>query len=295
MKGKKRQGSSRFYLANCNHCKQGRPTAGPALGMAGTARSAPSTPPQTQEPSTPPTQEPSTPPTQSPPTPEAHTDRSSAERFAELLLRGNEQLGFGGRAVERMTWREAWRLQGDFEAGWVVEWALNKGRARPILETRDSVISFAAWCEMMQDVESRLSPEERGTFNVGRPRPRCPTHGLAMDGPKLVRYGQPQNRGRLYFACQHSDSQRGPSNPCGNRQNSENEGSSDGYSLGFLWVDGTEPNGTVAKERAAVYNKRKREEEEAALPTMARHGQLPSIRARNSASGPHPAPATPAD
>ena len=121
--------------------------------MAGTARSAPSTPPQTQEPSTP--------PTQSPPTPEAHSERFSGERFAELLLRGNEQLGFGRRAVERMTWREAWRLQDDFEAGWVVEWAPRKGRARPILETRDSVISFAAWCEMMQDVESRLSPRVR--------------------------------------------------------------------------------------------------------------------------------------
>ena len=76
------------------------------------------------------------------------------------MLRGNEQLGFGRHAVERMTWREAWRLQDDFEAGWVVEWAPRKGRARPILETRDSVISFAAWCEMMQDVESRRRKSE---------------------------------------------------------------------------------------------------------------------------------------
>ena len=134
--------------------------------------------------------------------------------------------------------------------------------------TRGVVTSFAAWCEQMQDTESLLSEDERLALGVNWVRPRCPTHDIAMDGPRTVSKGQEQNRGRSYYCCKHSE--YGPQNPCGNRENSENEGAHAGYSLGFLWADGTEPNGTVAKERATEFysQKRKRDEAEEAGPAI---------------------------
>ena len=103
---------------------------------------------------------------------------SNADEHAELSFRGAEKLGFGKGADRDMTWNQAWAVQ-DRGRAWQVKWAMAQARDG---SARREVTDFAAWCELMQELEAKLSDDARLALHVTCKRPRCPTHAPCRAG-----------------------------------------------------------------------------------------------------------------